>query len=105
RVLGDYDAEVASHLEQLRSDLERQGYSTDAARREARRQFGGVDQAREAFRDASGFPTLDAFAGDLRYGLRMLRRQPGFSALVVLLVAIGVGANTAIFSLVNTVLL
>ncbi len=105
RVLSDYDAEVASHLDLLQADLERQGYSRDAARREARRRFGGQDQAREAFRDASGFPTVDALAGDLRYAFRMLRRQPGFSLLVVMLVAVGVGATTAIFSLVNAVLI
>ena len=105
RVLGDYDTEVASHLSQLEADLEARGYSHDAARREARRQFGGIDQARERFRDASGFPTLDELAADVRYGVRMARRQPWFSALVVLLVAVGVGANTAIFSLVNAVLL
>lgn len=105
RRLGEYDAEVSSHLDLLAADLERSGLSPDGARREARRQFGGVDQARERFRDASGFPSLDELSADVRYSLRMIRRQPGFALIVVLLVAIGVGANAAIFSLVNAILL
>jgi putative ABC transport system permease protein len=105
RRLSEYDAEVSAHLGLLADDLERKGMSRDDARREARRQFGGVDQAREGFRDAAGFPSLDELAADVRYSLRMIRRQPGFSLIVILLVAIGVGANTAIFSLVNAILL
>ncbi len=105
RRLREHDDEVQTHLLLLASDLERRGWAPDAARREARRRFGGPDQIREAYRDVSGFPSVDALMQDLRYGIRMLRRQPGFSVLVVLLVAIGVGANTAIFSLVDAVLL
>ena len=105
RVLGEFDANVEAHLSALAADLERAGLSPEDARREARRRFGGIDQAREAYRDASGFPTLDALAQDLRYSVRMLKRQPGFSALVIALVAVGVGANTAIFSLIDGVLL
>ena len=105
RVLGEYDETVNAHLAALADDLEQDGLSPEAARREARRRFGGVDQAREAYRDASGFPTLDALAQDLKYSVRMLKRQPGFSALVVALIALGIGANTAIFSVIDGVLL
>ena len=105
RRLREHDDEVQNHLLLLASDLERRGWAPDEARREARRRFGGPDQIREAYRDVAGFPSVDALMQDLRYGIRMLRRQPGFSLLVVLLVAIGVGANTAIFSLVDAVLL
>ncbi len=105
RVLGEYDETVNAHLAALADDLEQRGLSPEAARREAHRQFGGVDQAREAYRDASGFPTLDALAQDLKYSVRMLKRQPGFSAIVVALIALGIGANTAIFSVVDGVLL
>ena len=105
RRLRGFDAEIEAHLSLLEGDLERQGLSREDARREARRRFGGIDQTREAYRDASGFPALDAIAQDVRYGLRMMRRQPGFSLLIVVLVAVGVGANTAIFSLVNAILL
>ena len=104
-MLGEYDETVNAHLAALADDLEQGGLSPEAARREARRRFGGVDQAREAYRDASGFPTLDALAQDLRYSVRMLKRQPGFSALVVALIALGIGANTAIFSVIDGVLL
>jgi putative ABC transport system permease protein len=105
RVLGDYDAQVAAHLADLAADLERSGLTPQEARLEARRQFGGLDQAREAYRDASGFPALDTLAQDVRYSLRMIRRQPVFSLIIVALVAIGIGANTAIFSLIDGVLL
>jgi predicted permease len=104
-VLSRYDAEVSEHLAALVDDLERSGLSREDARREARRQFGGIDQAREAYRDASGFPTLDALAQDVRYSVRMLKRQPGFSLLVVVLIALGIGANAAIFSVIDGVLL
>jgi putative ABC transport system permease protein len=105
RRLHDHDEEVDLHLSLLVADLQKQGWTREAAEREARRRFGGRDQVRERYRDVSGFPSLDALAQDLRYGARMIRRQRGFSTLVVLLVAIGVGANTAIFSLVDAILL
>jgi hypothetical protein len=73
----------------------------------ARREAPAVRRrsTRQAYRDASGFPTLDALAQDLKYSVRMLKRQPGFSVLVVALIALGIGANTAIFSVIDGVLL
>ena len=103
--LRDHDEEVEFHLSLLATDLQRQGWTRDAAEQEARRRFGGRDQVRERYRDASGFPSVDALGQDLHYSMRMLRRQPAFSLLVVLLVATGVGANTATFSLVDAILL
>jgi len=103
--LRDHDEEVEFHLSLLATDLQQQGWTRDAAEQEARRRFGGRDQVRERYRDASGFPSVDALGQDLHYSMRMLRRQPAFSLLVVLLVATGVGANTAIFSLVDAILL
>ena len=105
RRLREHDDEVQTHLLLLAADLEQRGWAPDAAQREARRRFGGPDQVREAYRDVSGLPWVDALMQDVRFGVRMLGRQPGFSLLVVLLVAIGVGANTAIFSFVDAVLL
>jgi putative ABC transport system permease protein len=105
RRLRGFEADIEAHLSLLAQDLERQGLTPEAARREARLRFGGVEQVREAYRDASGFPLLDAIGQDVRYGARTIRRQPGFSLLIVALVGLGVGANTAIFSLVNAVLL
>ena len=100
----ELDEELRLHVDLLAADLEREGLAPDEARRRARLQIGGIERTREQVHDAGGFPWLDRLAQDLRHACRMARRQPGFSTVVVLSVALGIGANTAIASLVEAVL-
>lgn len=101
----DLDAELSSHIELAVEENMKRGMSSQAARTAALRSFGGVTQTREAYRVQQGLPFLEAAFADARYGLRQLRKSPGFAATAILTLAIGIGGITAVFSVVEAVLL
>ena len=97
----DFEAELASHLAMHTDDGIRSGLSSEEARRQALIRLGGAEQTRQAYRERRGLPWLEALVRDFAYSLRRLSRHPAATAIAVLSIGLGIGANATIFSMVS----
>jgi len=100
----DLRDELHAHLQMAIEQKLREGMTPQDARHEALRDFGGLEQTKEIYRDQRGLPMIETTLQDLRFGVRMLRRSPGFSILAILCLTLGIGANAAVFSWIEGVL-
>jgi hypothetical protein len=105
RAEAEFSAELESHLAMNIEDGVRAGLSREEARRQALIRLGGMEQAKIAQRERCGLPVVEALGRDVAYGVRTLRKNPGFAIVSILVIAIGIGANAALFTVVRSVLL
>lgn len=101
----DFEAELASHIDHDSDEGVRAGLSPEEARRQALIRLGGAEQARQAYRERNTLPPLETVMQDVRFALRQMRKAPGFTLTAVLTLALGIGANTVIYTLVDSILL
>src|SRR5262245_58386762 len=100
----ELDEEIESHLQMHIEDNLQLGMTPEEARSQAMIRLGGIESTKEAYRDQRGLPWLETLWQDVRYGGRMLRKNPGFTSVAVLTLALGIGANTALFTAIDTVM-